>query len=71
MDWQWRAWVGRPGGGKLGAAFLVTGNRLLTCAHTVHGMDEARIGFPWSCGTWSGCGPTRSAATRPITGGGC
>lgn len=46
MDWQWRAWVGRPGGGKLGAAFLVTGNRLLTCAHTVHGMDETRVGFP-------------------------
>src|SRR5690606_18924879 len=29
-----------------GAAFLVTGNRLLTCAHTVHGMDETRVGFP-------------------------
>ena len=45
-DWQWRAWVGHPSGGKLGAAFLVTGTRLLTCAHTVHGMDEARVGFP-------------------------
>ncbi|TDD64673.1 trypsin-like peptidase domain-containing protein [Actinomadura rubrisoli] len=45
-DWQWRAWVGRPGGGKVGAAFLVTPTRLLTCAHTVRGMDEARVGFP-------------------------
>ncbi|MFD0683300.1 VMAP-C domain-containing protein [Actinomadura fibrosa] len=45
-DWQWRAWVGRPGGGTLGAAFLVDATRLLTCAHTVHGMDEARVGFP-------------------------
>ncbi|GAA4224363.1 trypsin-like peptidase domain-containing protein [Actinomadura meridiana] len=47
MDgWQWRAWVGPPEGGKLGAAFLVTPTRLLTCAHTVQGLDEARIGFP-------------------------
>ncbi|TDD33831.1 serine protease [Actinomadura sp. KC06] len=45
-DWQWRAWVGHPAGGKLGAAFLVTEKRLLTCAHTVHGLDEARVGFP-------------------------
>ncbi|NVI86676.1 hypothetical protein [Actinomadura sp. BRA 177] len=45
-DWQWRAWVGHPSGGKLGAAFLVTETRLLTCAHTVHGLDEARVGFP-------------------------
>ena len=46
-DWQWRAWYGGPGGGKLGAAFLVTGTRLLTCAHTVHGLDEdVRVGFP-------------------------
>ncbi|WP_433467391.1 trypsin-like peptidase domain-containing protein [Spirillospora sp. CA-128828] len=45
-DWQWRAWVGTPSGGKLGAAFLVTGTRLLTCAHTVQGLDEARVGFP-------------------------
>jgi hypothetical protein len=44
--WQWRAWVGPPVGGKLGAAFLVTPTRLLTCAHTVHGLDEARVGFP-------------------------
>ncbi|TYK49224.1 trypsin-like peptidase domain-containing protein [Actinomadura decatromicini] len=47
MDgWQWRAWVGPPGGGKVGAAFLVTADRLLTCAHSVRGLDEARIGFP-------------------------
>ncbi|TDC77960.1 trypsin-like peptidase domain-containing protein [Actinomadura sp. 7K507] len=45
-DWQWRAWVGHPAGGKVGAAFLVTETRLLTCAHTVHGLDEARVGFP-------------------------
>jgi hypothetical protein len=45
-DWQWRAWVGHPAGGRLGAAFLVTDTRLLTCAHTVHGMDEALVGFP-------------------------
>jgi hypothetical protein len=45
-DWQWRAWVGHPSGGKLGAAFLITETRLLTCAHTVHGLDEARVGFP-------------------------
>ncbi|MFD0540775.1 hypothetical protein ACFQY7_50190 [Actinomadura luteofluorescens] len=45
-DWQWRAWVGPPSGGKLGAAFLVTATRLLTCAHTVHGLPEARVGFP-------------------------
>ncbi len=45
-DWQWRAWVGHPSGGKLGAAFLITETRLLTCAHTVEGMDEARVGFP-------------------------
>ncbi|URN06392.1 hypothetical protein LUW74_25765 [Actinomadura madurae] len=45
-DWQWRAWVGPASGGKLGAAFLVTSTRLLTCAHTVQGMDEARVGFP-------------------------
>ncbi|TDC60385.1 serine protease [Actinomadura sp. GC306] len=45
-DWQWRAWVGLPGGGRLGAAFLVTRNRLLTCAHTVDGLDEAHVGFP-------------------------
>ncbi|MFA1545053.1 VMAP-C domain-containing protein [Actinomadura chokoriensis] len=45
-DWQFRAWVGPPSGGKLGAAFLVTGTRLLTCAHTVHGLEEARVGFP-------------------------
>ncbi|MFC6934206.1 hypothetical protein ACFQHO_30260 [Actinomadura yumaensis] len=47
MDgWRWRAWVGHPDGGKLGAAFLVSPARLLTCAHTVAGMDEARVGFP-------------------------
>lgn len=47
MDgWRWRAWVGHPDGGKLGAAFLVAPARLLTCAHTVAGMDEARVGFP-------------------------
>ncbi|MFA1541324.1 VMAP-C domain-containing protein [Actinomadura monticuli] len=45
-DWKWRAWVGHPAGGKLGAAFLVTETRLLTCAHTVHGLEEARVGFP-------------------------
>ncbi|TMQ92385.1 trypsin-like peptidase domain-containing protein [Actinomadura soli] len=45
-DWQWRAWVGHPAGGKLGAAFLVTATRLLTCAHTVHERDEAHVGFP-------------------------
>lgn len=45
-DWHWRAWVGHPSGGKLGAAFLVTETRLLTCAHTVHGMDGAHVGFP-------------------------
>ncbi|XRQ11849.1 trypsin-like peptidase domain-containing protein [Actinomadura welshii] len=45
-DWQWRAWVGHPAGGRLGAAFLVTESRLLTCAHTVHGLDEVRVGFP-------------------------
>ncbi|GAA0569461.1 VMAP-C domain-containing protein [Actinomadura livida] len=45
-DWQWRAWVGRPAGGRHGAAFLVTDTRLLTCAHTVHGMDEVHVGFP-------------------------
>ncbi|MEV4000823.1 trypsin-like peptidase domain-containing protein [Actinomadura sp. NPDC049753] len=45
-DWQWRAWVGPPSGGRLGAAFLVTATRLLTCAHTVHGRDEVRVGFP-------------------------
>ncbi|MEU6747217.1 trypsin-like peptidase domain-containing protein [Spirillospora sp. NPDC046719] len=45
-DWQWRAWVGTPGAGKLGAAFLVTPTRLLTCAHTVTGLDDPRVGFP-------------------------
>ncbi|HEY8479971.1 MAG TPA: trypsin-like peptidase domain-containing protein [Spirillospora sp.] len=45
-DWQWRAWVGLPSGVKLGAAFLVTETRLLTCAHTVHGLDEVHVGFP-------------------------
>ncbi|MBO2458593.1 VMAP-C domain-containing protein [Actinomadura violacea] len=45
-DWQWRAWVGTRDRGKLGAAFLVTPTRLLTCAHTVLGLDEARVGFP-------------------------
>jgi hypothetical protein len=45
-DWQWRAWVGTPAGGKLGAAFLVTPTRLLTCAHTVAGQDDPRVGLP-------------------------
>ena len=45
-DWQWRAWVGTPAAGKLGAAFLITPTRLLTCAHTVAGRDDPRVGFP-------------------------
>ncbi|QXJ24505.1 trypsin-like peptidase domain-containing protein [Actinomadura graeca] len=45
-DWEWRAWVGHPAGRKLGAAFLVTPTTLVTCAHTLHGLDEARVGFP-------------------------
>ncbi|WP_067455609.1 VMAP-C domain-containing protein [Actinomadura macra] len=45
-DWQWRAWVGHPVGRKLGAAFLVTPTQLVTCAHTLKGLDEARVGFP-------------------------
>jgi hypothetical protein len=45
-DWQWRAWVATPTGGKLGAAFLVTPTRLLTCAHTVIGLEEPHVGFP-------------------------
>ncbi|WP_131738554.1 VMAP-C domain-containing protein [Actinomadura roseirufa] len=62
-EWQWRAWVGGPAGGKRGAAFLVTPTRLLTCAHTVQGMAEARVGFPGlledlparvvPCGSWA------------------
>ncbi|QFG24891.1 trypsin-like peptidase domain-containing protein [Actinomadura sp. WMMB 499] len=62
-DLDWRAWVGGAGGGKLGAAFLVTPTRLLTCAHTVQGRDEARVGFPGlaedlpakvvRCGDWA------------------
>ncbi|WP_329519631.1 VMAP-C domain-containing protein [Spirillospora sp. NBC_01491] len=45
-DWQWRAWVGPPDGGRLGAAFLIAPDLLLTCAHTVAGLDAARVGFP-------------------------
>ncbi|GGV15451.1 serine protease [Actinomadura cremea] len=46
VDLRWRAWVGDAAGRRLGAAFLVGPTRLLTCAHTVHGRDEARVGFP-------------------------
>ncbi|MEV5825861.1 trypsin-like peptidase domain-containing protein [Spirillospora sp. NPDC052242] len=64
VEAEWRAWVGdADGGDKLGAAFLVTPTRLLTCAHTVHGRDEARVGFPGfaeglpvkvvRCGDWA------------------
>lgn len=65
-DVEWRAWVGDAAGEKLGAAFLVTATRLLTCAHTVHGRDEARVGFPGvaeglpvkvvRCGDWARAG---------------
>ncbi|GAA1782178.1 trypsin-like peptidase domain-containing protein [Actinomadura chokoriensis] len=79
-DWQWRAWVGHPSGGRLGAAFLITENRLLTCAHTVRGLDEARVGFPGlledlpatvvRCGDWEREGDPGDVAvlelSRPV-----
>ncbi|MFG2249565.1 trypsin-like peptidase domain-containing protein [Spirillospora sp. NPDC048823] len=75
-DWQWRAWVGHPAGGKLGAAFLVTETRLLTCAHTVHGLAEARVGFPGlledlpatvvRCGDWRRAGDIGDVAVLEL-----
>ncbi|MUN39832.1 VMAP-C domain-containing protein [Actinomadura litoris] len=47
---EWRGWVGRPEGGRLGAAFLISPTRLLTCAHSVRGLAEARVGFSGAAG---------------------
>ncbi|MDT3395353.1 trypsin-like peptidase domain-containing protein [Streptomyces sp. B1866] len=43
---HWRARVDTATGRTRGAAFLVTATRLLTCAHVVAGLTEARVAFP-------------------------
>jgi vWA-MoxR associated protein C-terminal domain/Trypsin-like peptidase domain len=45
-SWLWRARIDTVSGMTLGAGFLVTAGRLLTCAHNVAGLTEVRVTFP-------------------------
>ncbi|SEG53980.1 Trypsin-like peptidase domain-containing protein [Thermomonospora echinospora] len=43
---RWRARVDTVDGRTLGAGLLVTGSRILTCAHVVKGLTEVCVTFP-------------------------
>lgn len=45
-SWQWRARIETDSRRTLGAGFLIDQQRLLTCAHLVHGLQTVRVTFP-------------------------